>query len=362
MSLRVEATLEQRDVAVSLTVAAGETVAVLGPNGAGKSTLLAMIAGLVRPDAGSAALGDRILFDLPSTWTPPHKRGIALLAQEPLLFPHLTVRHNVEFGPRAAGVSRADARNVADRWLEEAGASPFADRHPAELSGGQAQKVAIARALATEPGLLLLDEPLSALDVTVTSEVRRMLARVLADRTAVFVSHSALDAYLLADRVVVMHGGRIVEQGRTRDVLERPRHPFTAELTGVTLSTGRRTATGLVTDDGRELFGVAVEPVTTDARVAAALRPADVRIRDAGGSRAPASAVGDGVFGADEPNPENRIPAVVRDLEPHGDLIRVRTDSYPALVSPAEAADLELTPGAAVTLEFPAAAVTIYHA
>jgi molybdate transport system ATP-binding protein len=351
MSLHIEATQAERDVSVSLDVAARETVAVLGPNGAGKSTLLAMIAGLVRPDTGVATLGDSTLFDLPSAWTPPHRRGIALLAQEPLLFPHLSVRHNVEFGPRAAGVPRADARRTADRWLHEAGVSQFADRHPAELSGGQAQRVAIARALATEPGLLLLDEPLSALDVTVTSEVRRMLARVLADRTAVFVSHNALDAYLLADRVIVMHDGRVVEQGRTRDVLERPRHAFTAELTGVTLLSGRRTAAGLITDDGRAIGGTAVEALPTDAPVAATLRPAEVRIREAGRERGtPGSEV------------ENLIPAVVRDLEPHGDLIRVRTDSYPALASPADVADLALSPGTSVTLAFPATAVTVYRA
>jgi molybdate transport system ATP-binding protein len=360
MSLHIEATQAERDVAVSLDVAAGETVAVLGPNGAGKSTLLAMIAGLVRPDTGVATLGDSILFDLPSTWTPPHRRGIALLAQEPLLFPHLSVRHNVEFGPRAAGMQRTDARRIADRWLDEAGASQFADRPPAELSGGQAQRVAIARALATEPGLLLLDEPLSALDVTVTSEVRRMLARVLADRTAVFVSHNALDAYLLADRVIVMHGGRVVEQGRTRDVLERPRHPFTAELTGVTLLTGRRTVTGLVTDDGRELVGVAVEPVPTDARVACTLRPAEVRLQ--GARRELGAHAGDTATGGDGYPAENCIPAIVRDLEPHGDLIRVRTDSYPALASPADVADLALSPGSHVTLAFPAPALTIYPA
>ncbi|MFF1574032.1 sulfate/molybdate ABC transporter ATP-binding protein [Leifsonia sp. NPDC058292] len=355
MSLRMEAVLAARDVAVTLDVATGETVAVLGPNGAGKSTLLGMIAGLVRPDSGVATLGDGVLFDLPKTWTPPHRRGIALLAQEPLLFPHLSVRHNVAFGPRSAGVPRTEARAAAERWLAETGATEFADRHPFELSGGQAQRVAIARALAAEPGLLLLDEPLSALDVTVTSEVRRMLARVLADRTAVFVSHNALDAYLLADRVIVMHDGRIVEQGPTRAVLERPRRPFTAELVGVTLLTGRRTPTGLVTDDGRAIAATPAEAAALDARVAATLRPAEVRIEGAGRASRPADSAADSAA-------ENRIPAIVRDLEPRGDLIRVRTNSYPALASPAVVADLALSPGTPVTLTFPATAVTLYPA
>ncbi|WP_431280407.1 sulfate/molybdate ABC transporter ATP-binding protein [Leifsonia poae] len=279
---------------------------------------------------------------------PPHKRGIALLAQEPLLFPHLTVRHNVEFGPRTAGLGRTEAKSVGERWLAEADATEFGDRHPSELSGGQAQRVAIARALAAEPNLLLLDEPLSALDVTGTSAARQMLSRVLADRTAVIVSHDALDAYLLAQRVIVLHSGRIVEQGPTRAVLERPRHAFTAELTGVTLLTGRRTASGLVTDNGNSLLATAIEPVSTDARVAATLRPAEVSLTRSG--RLPASEF------------ENHVPAVVVDLEPRGDLIRVRTDSYPALATPATVADLGLGPGVPVTLTFPATAVSLYRA
>jgi molybdate transport system ATP-binding protein len=350
VSLHLEATLAARNIDVALELANGETVAVLGPNGAGKSTVLGMLAGLVRPDTGRASLGDRTLFDLPRTWTPPHRRGIALLAQEPLLFPHLSVRHNVEFGPRTAGLPRSDARRTAEKWLAETDAAEFADRHPAELSGGQAQRVAIARALAAEPSLLLLDEPLSALDVTVTSAVRQMLARVLAGRTAVIVSHDALDAYLLADRVIVLHEGRVVEHGATRAVLERPRQPFTAELTGVTLLTGRRTAPGLVTDDGRAITATPLEPVTADARVAATVRPAEVRLVARYDDVVPAQAG------------ENRIPATVLDLEPRGDLIRVRTDVYPALAPPSVVAELGLGPGTPVTLAFSASAVSLYGA
>ncbi|MFF1635776.1 sulfate/molybdate ABC transporter ATP-binding protein [Leifsonia sp. NPDC058248] len=349
MSLHLEATVTERGVDVALDLADGQTVAVLGPNGAGKSTVLGMLAGLVRPDTGHATLGQDTLFDLPWVWTPPHRRGIALLAQEPLLFPHLSVRHNVEFGPRTGRASRADARAAAERWLEEADAAEFADRRPSELSGGQAQRVAIARALAAEPRLLLLDEPLSALDVSVTSSVRQMLARVLADRTAVVVSHDALDAYLLADSVIVLHDGRIAEQGPTRSVLERPRHPFTAELTGVTLLTGRRTASGLLTDEGTPIAASAVEPVAPDERVAAIVGPAEVRVESIH-TREP-SATGD-----------NRLRAIVRDLEPRGDLVRVRTDSLPALVPPGVVAELSLGPGVAVTLAFPASSVTLYRA
>ncbi len=355
-TVQMRATLSERRTDIDLSVADGQTVAVLGPNGAGKSTVLGMLAGLVRPDTGRATLGGDVLFDLPGAWTPPHRRGVALLAQEPLLFPHLTVRQNVEFGPRAGRASRVDARGVADGWLRSVGVEAFADRRPDELSGGQAQRVAVARALAAEPRLLLLDEPLSALDVAVTGEVRQTLARVLAGRTAVIVSHDALDAYLLADRVIVMHDGRIVDDGPTRDVLDRPRRAFTAELTGVTLLTGRRSASGIVTDDGTALDGTVLDGTVLDgtatspappigSRVAAAVRPSTVR-----------------VLRALDPAPDipNRLPATVRDLEPRGDLVLVRTDSLPALVAPSVVADLALMPGTQVTVAVDPADLPVY--
>lgn len=350
-ALRMRATLPERGIDIDLSIADGETVAVLGPNGAGKSTVLGMLAGLVRPDTGRATLGDDVLFDLPGAWTPPHRRGVALLAQEPLLFPHLTVRQNVEFGPRAGRASRAEARGIADGWLRSVGVEAFADRRPDGLSGGQAQRVAVARALAAEPRLLLLDEPLSALDVAVTGEVRQTLARALAGRTAVIVSHDALDAYLLADRVIVLHDGRIVDDGPTRDVLDRPRRAFTAELTGVTLLTGRRTASGIVTDDGTVIDGTVLDGTASSpapargTRVGAAVRPSTVR-----------------VLRALDPAPgiPNQLAATVRALEPRGDLVLVRTDRLPALVAPSVVADLAIMPGTRVTVAVSPADVPVY--
>ncbi|SDH25838.1 molybdate transport system ATP-binding protein [Leifsonia sp. 98AMF] len=346
MSLHLAASLAARDVAVELTVADGETLALLGPNGAGKSTVLGMLAGLVRPDEGRATLGDHTLFDLPGAWRPPHQRGVALLAQDALLFPHLSVRDNVAFGPRSSGAGRADARERADEWMRRTATAEFADRRPAELSGGQAQRVAVARALAAEPRLLLLDEPLSALDVAVAAELRGTLAGVLAGRTTVLVTHDALDAYLLADRVAVMHEGRVVEQGPMRQVLERPRNPFTAELSGLTLVAGARTADGLVTGDGMRLRGTAVERVEVGARALAAVRPSAVRVLPDGD-------------GSDRPE---RIHATVTGLEPQADLVRVRTDRLDALVPPADVADLRLRVGDRVTLDVPPAAATVYPA
>ncbi|MDR6969980.1 ABC transporter ATP-binding protein [Leifsonia shinshuensis] len=348
MSLRLAATSAARDVTVDLAVADGETLALLGPNGAGKSTVLGMLAGLVRPDTGRATLGDDILFDLPGAWRPPHRRGVALLAQDALLFPHLSVRANVAFGPRAVGASRAEAAERAAEWMRRTGTTPLADRRPSELSGGQAQRVAIARALAAEPSLLLLDEPLSALDVSVAADVRGMLSEVLAGRTTVLVTHDALDAYLLADRVAVVHDGRVVEEGPTRQVLERPRHPFTAELSGLTLLSGVRTADGLQTTDGMRVRGTAPAPIPVGAPALAAVRPSAVRVAPAPDPASPPAA--------------DTIPATVTALEPQADLVRVRTDRLDALIAPAVLADLRLHPGAPVTLHVPLDAVTIYPA
>ena len=342
MTLRLSAQVAERDVDVELSLASGETLALLGPNGAGKSTVLGVLAGLIRPDQGRATLADETLFDLPATWLPPHRRAIALLAQDALLFPHLTVRRNVEFAPRSSGASRAEARAKADQWLDRTGVHLLAERRPNALSGGQAQRVAIARALAAEPDLILLDEPLASLDVAVAGELRGMLAEVLAERTAIVVTHDALDAYLLADRVAVLQGGRVVEQGPAREVLTHPRHPFTAELTGLSLLTGERTATGLVTHTGLALGGTPTVPIPEGRAVTAVVRPSSVTLQ--------AGAPVEGSAG---------IAAVVTALEPRDDLVRVRTDRLTALVPAAVVAELRLTIGARVTLAVPPAEVRI---
>jgi molybdate transport system ATP-binding protein len=383
VNLSFDARLRSRSFDIALDVADGETLAVLGPNGAGKSTLLGVLAGLIRPDDGRASLGGRALFDLAATrpvWLPPHRRGVALLAQEPLLFPHLTVRANVAFGPRSVGATRADATARAEHWLAETETLDLAERKPGELSGGQAQRVAIARALAAAPQLLLLDEPLAALDVAVAPTIRRMLRRVIAHSTTIVVTHDPLDAYLLSDRVVIVGGGRIVEQGPTRDVLERPRAEFTAQLAGVSLLTGRRTAAGLVTDDGIAIAAVGARDLARSAgsaesaalarsagsagsaafldsdssrggRVTAALRPSAVRVEARPTGWSPSA-----------PDDTNIVAATVRDLEPHGDLVRVRTEWLSADITPGRVADLDLAPGAPVVLTFAATDVDLYPA
>lgn len=347
--LLYDATVPDRDVAVRLRVDEGETVALLGPNGAGKSTVLGVIAGLVPSSAGQVSVGGRDLAGVP-----PHRREVALLAQEPLLFPHLTAADNVAFGPRSRGVDRHEARAAAHAWLERVGVADLAHRRPHQLSGGQAQRVAIARALAAEPRLLLLDEPMAALDVDVAPALRHLLRTVLADRTAIVVTHDALDALLLADRVVVVEAGRVVEEGPTADVLRRPRSTFAARIAGLNLVAGRWDGEA-VTQGGVAVRGLPSEdPPGPGEQAVAVFSPAAVSVfrEPPGGS------------------PRNALPATVTELEPLGDRFRVRAVAggrdqpvpLQAEVTAAAVAELGLVPGDAVNLIVKATEVSIHGA
>jgi len=203
--LRVVARVDERDVECTFDVHDGETVALSGPNGSGKSTILGMVAGTVPVSSGSVHVGD-----LEVTGLPPHRRRVTLLAQDPLLFPHLSALDNVAFGARARGSSRDEANATALRWLESVGLAELAHRKPRQLSGGQAQRVAVARALAIEPDVVLLDEPLRALDTDVAPAVRALLGTVLADVTTILVSHDPEDVRVLADRTIRIAAGRVV--------------------------------------------------------------------------------------------------------------------------------------------------------
>ncbi len=224
---------------VELTAAADETVAVLGPNGAGKTTLLRALAGLDEME-GRVVLDGEVLDDSArGVYVPPERRRAGLVFQDHVLFPHLSAVENVAFGLRAQG--RPHAAAIARRWLNEAGLGDRADALPRALSGGQAQRVALLRALATEPKLLLLDEPLSALDVSIRAEVRRELSRQLGSFHGVrlLVTHDPLEAMALADKLVVLEHGSVVQSGTPGDVTARPRSRFVADLAGVNLLRGR---------------------------------------------------------------------------------------------------------------------------
>lgn len=209
------------DLDVRLVVPPGTVVALLGPNGAGKTTVLRALAGLQALSGGSVRLQGEVLED-PSRgrFVPPEGRNLGFVFQDRLLFAHLTVLENVAFGPRARGVDRRTARRLAHDWLERVGLGDLGHVRPGELSGGQAQRVALVRALATDPALLLLDEPMAALDASTRDDVRAQLRRHLAGfgGSAVLVTHDPVDAAVLSDRVVVIEGGRVVQEAEPCDI------------------------------------------------------------------------------------------------------------------------------------------------
>lgn len=350
MTFTFSAHVPDRDVDVAFTVAPGETVALLGPNGAGKSTVLAVAAGLIRPDRGEITLDGRPLTSAGGSgrhaWVAPHDREIALLAQDPLLFPHLSVLDNVEFAPRARGVARSQAHATARHWLDQVGVAELADRKPSQVSGGQAQRVAVARALAADPRLLLLDEPMAALDVAVTPALRQTLRSVLAERSVILVTHDALDALLLADTVIVLDRGRIVEQGPAAEVLTRPRSAFAARIAGLNILHGTWHGDRVQTPDGATIQGMVDGPSPGDGDTAVAVfSPSAVSVfrEPPGGS------------------PRNVLAARVTEIEPHGDRIRVRAAGLSADVTAQAVAELDLVPGADVTFSVKATEVAVYR-
>jgi 2-aminoethylphosphonate transport system ATP-binding protein len=214
----------------TLAVPAGRTVALLGPSGSGKSTALKALAGFERPSRGRVHLEGRDVTDLP-----PHRRGLGVVVQQYALFPHLRVADNVAFGLRARRVRGAALRERVERMLAMVGMSDYAHRYPDELSGGQQQRVAIARALAIEPKVLLLDEPLSALDARLRQDMLgelQRLRRALPDIAMLYVTHDQVEALTLADQIVVMRDGRAVDAGPARELYLRPPSRFTAQFLG----------------------------------------------------------------------------------------------------------------------------------
>ncbi|MHB9851429.1 ABC transporter ATP-binding protein [Streptomyces krungchingensis] len=215
---------------LDLTVEPGEVMALLGPSGSGKTTALRAVAGFVRPASGRVFIGDRDVTDLP-----PYRRGIGMVVQQYALFPHMRVEDNVAFGLKAHKVPRGEIRGRVAEALEMTGMTAYARRHPRELSGGQQQRVAIARALAIRPGVLLLDEPLSALDAQLRSGMLAELARLhreLPDVSILYVTHDQIEALTLADRIAVMDRARLRDVGTPRQLYRAPRTEFTASFVG----------------------------------------------------------------------------------------------------------------------------------
>src|SRR6478672_6563714 len=214
---------------LDLEIPSGQFFTLLGPSGCGKTTLLRMLAGFVVPDAGRIWFGDRDVTALPV-----HKRGVGMVFQDYALFPDRSALANVMYGLDARGVPAAEAKKRALAMLERVGLADLAERSPAKLSGGQRQRVAMARALVIEPQLLLLDEPLAALDVKLRVELRAMVRELQLESkvTTVFVTHDQEEALALSDLIAVMDRGRIVQVGTPADVYVRPASAYAADFVG----------------------------------------------------------------------------------------------------------------------------------
>jgi 2-aminoethylphosphonate transport system ATP-binding protein len=223
----------RRTVAVdrlSLDVTPGEIMAIIGPSGSGKTSALRAVAGFVRPSAGRIHIGDRDVTDLP-----PHARDTGMVVQSYALFPHMRVAENVAFGLRARRAPRAMVRARVAQCLQMVGMEEYASRLPRQLSGGQQQRVAIARALAIQPSVLLLDEPLSALDAQIRRTMLDELARLhreLPDVTVLYVTHDQMEALTLADRIAIMREGRLVAHGPSQRLYREPPTRFAAQFLG----------------------------------------------------------------------------------------------------------------------------------
>jgi molybdate transport system ATP-binding protein len=349
VSLSAQVTVRRGGLTVDVTldVADGEVLAVLGPNGAGKSTLLRVLAGLLAPDGGRVVVDGQPWDDVEAgVYVPAHRRALGMVFQDHLLFPHLTVVDNIAFGLRTRGASRAVARAAAVAWLDRVGLAGLGDRRPGRLSGGQAQRAALARALVGEPALLLLDEPLSALDARTRLSVRAELRRHLADfgGSTVLVTHDPVDAMALADRVLVVEEGRVVQAGPPGEVSRHPRTDYVARLVGLALLPG--------TGEGRtvRLDGGAVVAVADDATgpVFAAVRPESVAL----------------YLSRPEGSPRNVWPARLVGATPHGATVRCELDGEVPLVADVTAgafAELGLAPGSQVWATVKASEVAVYE-
>lgn len=330
--------------------AGAEVIALLGPNGAGKTTILRALAGLIPLSSGRIRIGSQVVADAAAGIDlPPQERRIGLVFQDHRLFPSMSALDNVAFAARMRGIPRPAARAAAQTWLERFDLANLAQSRPGRLSGGQAQRVALARALAADPALLLLDEPMAALDAQARGAARAELSGFVRDftGTTLLVSHDPLDALALADRIVVLQDGRIVQDAQPGVITRRPATPYVARLMGLNLYAGHQDpVTGTVTlDGGGHLTGPVVPGA---ARVLLALRPSAITAhRERPG----------------ELSSRNVWPGRVTELQLLGDRVRVAVDGQPAALvdlTPAAVHELGLGVGSPIWLSAKATEVEAY--
>jgi molybdate transport system ATP-binding protein len=339
---------------VAFQAAPGSTTVLVGESGAGKTSVLRLLAGLDRLDEGRVALGARCLADAAGgVHLPPWRRDLGYVPQDYALFPHLSVFDNVAFGPRAAGTPSRRLAAVVGEALDLVGVGELARRRPHELSGGQQQRVALARALALRPALLLLDEPLSSLDLqtrrALRVELRGLLTRLPC--ITVYVTHSPVEALVLSDQIVVLDGGRVAQAGSREALLRYPRTPFVAELVGTNLFVGHPAGTaggGAVIRTPEGLVGVTEAGGSGSVYLTVSPREITLSLRPPDGSA------------------QNVFAGTVVELVPEppsGERIRVVLNSRPALVAEVTreaVAALSLREGSWVYAAFKATGVQRY--
>ncbi|MCA9292983.1 MAG: ABC transporter ATP-binding protein [Phycisphaerales bacterium] len=335
----------------SFSVAPGEIAVIVGPNGSGKSTLVSALCGLTPLASGTIKLNGRTLTHNRTT-VAPRDRRIGAVFQDRLLFPRMTVLQNVAFGRRALGDSRKNAGRAAHHWLERLGIGALAARRASSLSGGEAQRVALARALACEPDLLVLDEPLSALDMQARPELRRLLGEILASFPGIklVITHDPLEAMALADRLLVLESGTIAQIGTPEAIRQRPRGAYAASLVGVNLIRGvlRRDATRslVVTEQGAELVTASTD-LANDTPVFASVHPRAILLS----RERPATSA------------RNAFAGSVRAVDQLDGRVRVLMDAGPAWtaeITPTAAAELDLTLDTSIWVSFKATELTVY--
>jgi molybdate transport system ATP-binding protein len=335
-------------VELQIEIQPGTTVALLGPNGAGKSTIVEVLAGLLAIDEGSVRLGGRV-FDSPldDVFVPPENRQVGVVFQDYLLFPNMTVLENVAFGLRAKTSSKESAPAIAASWLEKLGIGDLARQKAGELSGGQAQRVALARALSPDPDLLLLDEPMAALDATTRVQVRRELADALEAFAGprLLITHDPTEAFLLADQIYVMEGGSISQRGSAEEIRLRPRTPYVADLAGANLFRGVA-RDGLVDVGGHKLHAA---NSSVSGEVLATLHPRAISVHRE----------------HPEGSPRNVWETELARIEHYGDRVRLLTGSplvMTAEVTPSAVEALELSTGITVWVSFKATEIGLEEA
>jgi len=330
----------------------GEFVSFLGPSGCGKTTTLRMIAGFEEPTAGSISIDGREVTDVP-----PNRRNVGMVFQSYALFPNMTVANNVAFGLKMRRRSGADISKRVGELLELIHLPDKADQYPYQLSGGQQQRVALARALAYEPTILLLDEPLSALDAKIRVALRHEIRQIQRQLgiTTVYVTHDQEEALELSDRIVVMSQGRIEQIGTPFEIYNFPATPFVASFVGtlnaieakiVDAASGRLSLAGHEVRTTSALAGSAGQAVTV------AIRPEMIALTTPDGSNVVAVSPMEGVTGT------NRLPGVVADVAFLGSVVRVRTtvgsDATPVYVDTFNNPNLAVPPaGSPIVLSFP---------